>query len=234
MSKTLLNGVNDVLKRIGVIKGNSGELTSITDSARQTVIDLTVQSWNEALVDLVDSAGDAIPKAVGSGTLTLATSTRAYAPASDLVKIRWPFHDATNGRYISEYPGGYEQLYQDQPVPSTIAGIPTQAAIRLTDGYIYLDTTPTSAENGLVYTYLYDKSLLMTAYTSVFPFTDSVYQVMIPAVAELVKRDWESTFDAAVYKARMAQASSLASENEIQYQWTPERGNQESSDPLEG
>lgn len=233
MSKTLLNCVNDVLKRLGHIKGNSGELTSLTDSQRQVVIDLTVQSWNEAIIDLVDSVGDAVPKAVGSSTVTLATNTRDYAFATDFVKIRWPLQDTTNGRYIDEYPGGYEQLLRDQPIPGNIKGLPTMAAIRPTDGHLYVDATPQSTENGLVYTYLYDKVMILTLYTDTFPFSDEVYQMMIPAVAELVKWDREKELNSPLYKLRMAQAAGLVSENEVSHQWGPDRGSSmNSSDPL--
>lgn len=49
MAKTLLNGVNEVFKRIKLIQGDAAALTSLTDSARQHSIDLAIQIWNEVV-----------------------------------------------------------------------------------------------------------------------------------------------------------------------------------------
>lgn len=231
---TLLTGVNDVLKRMGVIKGNSGALTSLTDSQRQVVVDLTVQMWNEVTVDLYTTAQKEVPGGIGSSTITLATGTRAYAMASDVVRLRWPLQDTTNGRYISEYPGGYAELLHDQPIPAAFTGLPLAGAIRPTDNYIYLDTVPTSAENGKIYTYLYDKTVTLSLASDTFPFSNEVYALLISPVAELVKSDREKNMNGALYKLRMAQAAALVSEVEPRLQWIPDRQTYENhTDPLE-
>ena len=46
-NKTLLNGVNEVLKKVGILEGDTGLLTTLTDSPRQIFIDTAVQSLNE-------------------------------------------------------------------------------------------------------------------------------------------------------------------------------------------
>ena len=43
MTKTLLNGVNDLLKRVKVIAGDTGTLSTLTDSAKQAYIDTAIQ-----------------------------------------------------------------------------------------------------------------------------------------------------------------------------------------------
>jgi hypothetical protein len=233
MSKTLLNGVNDVLKRLNHIKGNSGELTSLTDSQRQVVIDLTIQAWNECIIDLYDSINEPLPNELSTTNITLATGTRDYSLPTDLVQIRWPLHDKTNGRYIDEYPGGYEMLSIDQAIPTNYTGPPSYGTIRPTDGHLYIDTVPTSAENGLVYELLYDKSLIMSSAASTFPFSDTAYQMLITPVTELVKRDLTKTFDDKFYKKRMAQAVKLIAKRQSRTQWSPDRSGNVSTDPME-
>lgn len=235
MAKTLLNGVNDVLKRLGYIKGNSGELASLTDSQRQVIIDLVIQSWNELLIDVYDSAEIAFPNEVATSNITLATSDRDYVLPSDLVYIRWPLINQTYGYEIFEYPGGWDQLRRDQTIPANYTGRPQYAAVRPTDGYLYLERIPTSAENGLVYVLTYDKSLLMDSAADTFPFIDDVYQMLIPCVTELVKRDQEKAFDEAIYRRRLGQAASLLTRKQQRQSWTPQRlgAHVTNSDPLE-
>lgn len=235
MAKTLLNGVNDVLKRLGHIKGNSGELASLTDSQRQVVIDLAIQSWNELLVDLYDSAEIPFPNEVATSNITLATSDRDYVLPSDMVYIRWPLINTTYGYEIFEYPGGWDQMRKDQTIPDNYTGRPQYAVIRPTDGYLYLEKIPTSAENGLVYALAYDKSLLMDAAADTFPCIDDVYQMLIPCATELVKRDQEKSFDEAIYRRRLGQAATLLTKRQQRTSWSPQRlgAHVTNSDPLE-
>ena len=73
MAKTLLNGTNEVLKKLQLIQGDSGLLTTLTDSARQTFIDKTVQGWNELIDELFSIANVPLPEATAENTITLAT-----------------------------------------------------------------------------------------------------------------------------------------------------------------
>ena len=52
MAYTLLDAVNLSLKRVRVIQGDAGVLTTLTDSARQADIDIMIQAWNEIISDL--------------------------------------------------------------------------------------------------------------------------------------------------------------------------------------
>lgn len=234
MAKTLLNGVNDVMKRLGYIKGNSGELASLTDSQRQVTIDLTIQSWNEVIVEIYDASDTPFPNELAENTITLVTNDRDYVLQTDLVQIRWPFTNQTNGNQIFEYPGGYEQIYADQSIPANFTGQPTLGAIRPIDGQLYLDRLPTAELNGDVYTYQYDKEVLLSAAADSMPFGDTVYSQLIMAVAELVKRDKEKSFDGGMYARRTGIAAGLLTQQQQRRHWTPIRGTRiNASDPLE-
>jgi len=234
MAKTLLNGVNEVLKQLGYIKGNSGELASLTDSQRQTTIDLAVQAWNRLLIQVYDSSDMALPQELAEATITLATSDRDYALASDLVQLRYPLTDQTNGFQIWEYNGGYQQMFKDQIQPANYTGQATYAAIRPTDGQLYLNAIPTATENGNSYTYLYDKEITMSLAADTFPFSDSVFEVLISGCAELVSRFKKRSFDAGEYNKSLGLAVSLMTEGQQRTSWTPERSSGVNrSDPLE-
>ena len=121
-SKTLLDGVNEVLKKVHIIQGDSGALTSLTDSGRQVYVDLAVQVWNEMIDDLYATSDMAYPQEIAQSTITLATSDRSYALAADVNQLRFPFKDETNRQYIHEYPGGYMRMISDQPAQLLIEG----------------------------------------------------------------------------------------------------------------
>lgn len=233
-TKTLLNGVNDVMKRLGFIKGNSGELASLTDSQRQTTIDLVVQAWNELLIDLYDSAEIPLPNEVGTNTITLATDDRDYALQSDVVQLRWPLVNTITGHEIHKYPGGWDQLRKDQTIPANYTGLASYAVIDPIDGELYLDRIPTASENGDVYTYYYDKSLLISTAAATFPFTDTVYQTLLVPCAELVKREKKNSFDGPMYAKRLGTAAGLLTQEQQRESWAPIRsGSVNTSDPME-
>jgi hypothetical protein len=208
MAKTLLNAVNETLKRVNEIAGDAGLLTTLTDSARQHPVDIAVQVVNEGVIDLYSVSQIAQPNEQAESTVTLVTSTRAYALASDLVALRWPFIDKTNNQYLTQYPGGYNAMLVGDPEQDD-TGLPHFAAIRPTDGYLHLDRAPTSVENGRIYTYQYDKSLIMTAAASTVPFTDEVFTMMVPVWTQLWKREMRNEFDDGLYMKNLGVASKL-------------------------
>ena len=220
---TLLTGTNEVLKRVQLIQGDSGILTTLTDSARQVYIDTAVQMWNETIDELYSISDKPKPKELAENTITLTTSTRAYALQTDLLQLYWPFLDETNGRFITEYPGGYLDLVTSQLVPANYTGLPIMGCIRPTDGYIYLDRIPTSNENGLIYKYRYDKSLNMTTAAAVFPFNDAVFRSLVPSVAELWKKQHNNKFDNGIYQNGLGRASRYLLNLQQRDSWTPAR-----------
>lgn len=188
MAKTLLEGVNDVLKRVRLVQGDSGALDSLTDSARQTYIDQVVQIWNEVVEEVYSVTDEPMPNELAEATITLADGDRDYALAS-YNTIHWPLLDETSGQYIYEYPGDYLDLVNSQSVPSDFTGLPQYGVIRPTDGQLYLDRIPSSTEAGLVYKYRYDKDVSLSIAADTFPFRDEVYRALVPVVAGLYKSD---------------------------------------------
>lgn len=223
MAKTLLNGCNEVLKRVNMIQGDSGSLTSLTDSGRQVYIDLTVQLWNEVMESMYSMSNIPLPLELTSDSITLAASDRDYSLASDLVQLHFPLIDTTNGQYINEYPGGYLQLIEDQPFPSNYTGLPRLGAISPVDGTLYLDFIPTSDEAGRVYTYQYDKDVSVSAAADTFPFTDAVFRALVPAVAERWKQERQQMFNEATYRKAMSTAVRLLSRKQQNNTWGPRR-----------
>lgn len=232
MSHTLLNGVNDVLTRVHIVAGDA-TLSSLTDSSKQNAIDVTVQMWNEAIDELYSTARLPKPTQLGETTITLATSTRNYVLPTDLLRVRWPLLDETNGRYIVEYPDGYMQMISDQPFPANYTGVPFNATVRPTDGELYLDRSPTSKENGLVYKLRYDKELVLSLATDTFPFKDVVYRAMVPAVAQLFNGERKGKFDEAVFNASIGRASRYLIETQPRGVWAPYRISMNITDPME-
>ncbi|MGI9411547.1 MAG: hypothetical protein ACR2OV_15820 [Hyphomicrobiaceae bacterium] len=219
MAKTLLDGVNEVLKRAGWIEGDSDELTSLTESARQHVIDVTVQVWNEAIDTLYDQSRIPRTPELAENTITLATDDRDYALQSDLLQLRFPLIDETNGFYIHEAKGGYLAIVNSQQIPGDFKGLPQIAAIRPTDGELYMDRIPTSEENGRVYKYRYDKDQELTTAAAAMPFSDAVFRGMVPAVAQLLRRDLKNDFDAGTFGSQIGQASRFLSQGQLRAKW---------------
>lgn len=214
MAKTLLQGVNEVLKRVQVIHGTSGDLTSLDNSGRQTFIDTAVQAWNEMVEQIFSDSSMALPKELEEATITLLTGDRDYALATNLVQLRWPFINETNGHFIAEHPGGYLNLVSQQLIPANYTGQPQLAAIRPTDGQLYLDRIPTSVENGDVYKYRFDKDVSLSIATSEFPFSDAVFRAMVPAVAEVWKRHQRNSFDNEMFRMSMGRAGRLLTQQQ--------------------
>lgn len=212
MAKTLLNGVNEVLKRVHAISGTDGEFTSLTDSARQPWIDICVQVWNETIERFYVVSEVPKPNELAEATLTLVTGTRAYSFEADFLQVRWPFVNQTNGDIIEECPGGYWQMFQDQTIPGNYTGKPQMGAIRETDTKLYLDRIPTLAENGAAYTYYYDKDVSLSAASDTMPFNDTVFRALVPAVAELWNRTQKRSFDETAYNRAIGTAARYANQ----------------------
>lgn len=220
MAKSLLNCVNEILKRSGLIAGDSGLLTTLTDSARQPAIDQAIQVVNEGLEELYSQSNIALPNEQAESSITLVAGTRAYALHANLVQLRWPFIDRTNNQYLYEYPGGYNALIIADPEQDD-TGQPFYAAIRPTDGYIFLDRTPTSTENGKVYYYQYDKNLALSVAADTVPFSDPVFRAMVPAWQQLWKREFRNEFDGEIYAVSVGRAARLMTQKQARSSWSP-------------
>ncbi len=220
MAKTLLNGVNEILKRVGLVAGDAGTLTTLTDNARQTAIDTAVQVINEGIDALYAASPEAQPNEQGESTLTLVAGTRAYSLATDLVQMRWPLIDKTNSQTIEEYPGGYNAMLSAD-IEQDDTGLPMLGAIRPTDGKLHLDRAPTSAEAGRIYTYQYDADQALAVAADTVPFTDAVFRAMVPAWVQLWKREKRNEFDNDLFQQTIGRAAQLLTEKQPRTHYNP-------------
>lgn len=221
-NKTLLDGVNEILKRAGLIAGDASLLVSLTDSARQVGIDQAVQVINEGVDELYTTVPTAKPNEQGESTIVLVAGTKAYTLATDLAALHWPLIDKTNRQYIYEYGPGYDELLRTDPAQEW-TGLPYAGVIRPTDSKLFLDRAPTSVEAGKVYTYQYDKNLGMSTAAATMPFGDDVFRAMVPAWEQLWKREMRSEFDEVIFKASIGRASRMLNTSSERTSWSPRR-----------
>lgn len=230
---TLLTGVNDVLRKVHIISGDAGALTTFTDSARQVFIDVALQSWNEMIDDLYSRTQQEKPQTWTSNTISLVTGTRTYALQTDVIELHWPFHNITNGQYIREHKPGYLNLVQSQNIPASYTGLPYYAALDPTASapQIYTDRIPTASENGDAYTYFYQKDSGMTATTDVMPFNNAVYRSLVPAVTEVWQRHQHKDFDKDLFNISMGRAARFLGNQKQRTSWLPRRYMISEADP---
>lgn len=220
MARTLLNCTNEILKRVGIISGDAGLLTTLTDTARQRSIDVAIQSINEGIDELYSASTIAMPNEQAESTVTLADGTLAYTLATDLVQLRWPMIDKTNNQYLNEHPGGYDAMLPNDAEQDD-TGLPHLAAIRPTDGKLHLDRAPTSLEAGRIYTYQYDKDLELSILTDTVPFENAVFRAMVPAWVQIWKRELRNEFDGDLFKFSIGRAARLMTKGQSRSDWSP-------------
>jgi len=208
MAKTLLDGANEVLKRVGVISGDGAVLTSLTSSSRQNAVDVAVQVINEGINDLYATSNVPKPNGQGEGTITLATGDRDYALETGLIRLRYPLRDKVNAQRIFEFPGGYNAML-DHDLEQDDTGLPIYAAISPVTGELHVDRAPTADDNGKVYTYQYEKDLALTLSTDTVPFKDNVFMAMVPVWVQLWKREKRNEFDGDLYRNSVGLAATL-------------------------
>lgn len=205
MAKTLLNCVNDLFKMAELTAGDQDALTTLTDSARQHDIDACVIAVNQTIDEMYSTIDEARPQQQASSTITLVSGQRNYTLATNFVRLHFPLIDRTNTQYINQFSGTYDDLLEIDPeVDDT--GVPMWAVIRPTDSALYVYPTPTSAENGNVYTYQYDADTELTAAASTVPFNNFVYRAFLPAAFQIWKRERRGEFDAALFKGHLGRA----------------------------
>ncbi len=205
---TLLNGVNEVLKDTDALDSDVGLLASLTDSARQVLIDTAVRALNEVVDELYDFAEMPKPNVLSSNTITLATNDQSYALQSDLIRLRNDFNfiDRTNNHTIYVIEDGFRDIIVGDPEQDD-TGQPTWGAINPEDGEFYLDRKPTANENGAVYTYYYEKDTELTLAADIFPFNEKTFRAVTEAAAELYRKKRHLEFSEADYNRHMARAT---------------------------
>lgn len=223
MSTTLLTGVNDALKSLRLIQGDNAALSSLTDSARQTDIDLIVQLYNEVMDEIYNLTELPMPKQMGEADITLVTNDRDYSLPSDLTEVEWPLQDEANGQYIYEWQQGYQAMLNSQVTPASYTGLPRFAVVSPVDNTLFLDTYPTSEENGRVYKLKYRKDTIMDNPSDIFPFTDVVYRAVRRVVIQLYKSDRKKTTENKLLNLSLGRAAALLSQSSKSPSYSPFR-----------
>lgn len=208
---TFLQKINSSLKRVKSIQGSSGELSSLTDSARQSDIDTMIRCWNDAIAELYK--GSDMRGELAESTFTLVAGTTEYSLASDFIQMIGNPIDATNDNELLPYGGdalgGYLKLRSDRKDPTDYEGRPRCWVLNPINGKIRVDATPTASEADEVYTYVYEKRLSLSAAANTFPFDDTVADALEGAVVELWKAEKTGQVLADLYSASMARAANF-------------------------
>lgn len=217
MALTVLQYANLVANRAGIIRS---DWTALTSQSQQEDVDAFMSAINEFVDKMVFFSGAPRPVTVDTGSITLVTSDRSYAFASDFVALADEvLVDETNGNYLLPYPARngrtpFQTLRLDQPEPANNTGLALYYAIDPETGELYLDAVPTANENGRVYKYLYTKetSFVTGSPSATFPFTDELLRQGIPAVIQIYNRDRrQSMYVANAMDESIAMAAALLS-----------------------
>ena len=221
MSKTLLDGVNEVLKRVRVIDtGNTGLLASLTSSSIQHNIDVAIQVINEGVDELYSATGVSMPGEGAESTITLATGSREYTLAADLVTLKWPMVDRTNTQYLFQWQGTYEDFLALDPQQNQ-TGLPIWGMISPNTSKLRVDRQCDTASNGRVYTYEYDKNTVLVNAADAIPFNDACFRAMVPAWVQLYKREERNEFDQALFAQAIGRASRSVREEQPRDNYSP-------------
>ncbi len=167
-----ITGVNRLMRINHIIRGDDDDITTFAETQHAAHISLAQIAIQDELADLISDR--LIPYEKTNTTLSLVTSTRTYALASDFIRFYGTapsLYDSTDNVRIYEYPGGEDRLKDNDYQYKTSEGAPT---------YWYWDNTttkqvafynvPQSSYNGRSISYDYEKSVSVTNSTDVLPF----------------------------------------------------------------
>jgi hypothetical protein len=216
-----LTAINETLKRVGVIAGDTQNLVTSTvtstatgltatdalqsQSAIQHQVDVMAQLWREGINELF--AHGLLAKEAATGSIVLVSGQREYALATDFECFagRAALRAATDNDVLYEYPGGYSEMLINQMLPTQWVGEPRSFAISPVDDKIRIDTDSTATST---YYYLYEKSVLFTSTmaTTTLPFSEETYYAMVPYVAQWWERAMKKDFDQEAFAAGLSRA----------------------------
>ena len=186
---TLLDVVNDVLRRARVIDSVDEVLTSLTDDPLQVDIDMVVDATNDVIREVYQIC-EFTPFETKEGSITLVLDQREYDLPTDIVTMeseKLVYQD--DGSYMLPYPGGYSKMFDDQTIPDNYEGDPNYWAINPVNGKIRVDMKPQAEQVGQEFKFLYAADVHKTLAADTFPFSDSVVRRLIPAITETYNRD---------------------------------------------
>lgn len=212
---TLIDFLNKALKRATQIKGDAGQLTGLTDSARQMEIDIMIQATNETLNELFNALDESAGEINGTtpmkeGTITLDQAAREYTLPGDFESfVTTTLLNEANGYWIKPYAGGYVKMRNDQTQPSQYTGRPLFWAINPENGKLRLDQQPQASDDGLIYRFTYRNTVNLTDKDDILPVSEGAANRLVPAVVQVWNRERKDTFDAELYFNALAGAVRL-------------------------
>lgn len=191
---TLLQCVNRILRLNAILRGDTDEITTFSDTQHNASLNLAIVCTQNELVRLV--ADRTIPsERQTSGTITLATGTRTYDLAASFTQFYGVphFYDSGANRQIYEYPGGLTMLQIQHYTYATDSGDPNWFYWEPTStkkvGFFQV---PSSGQNGSVLTYEYEGSVLVDSVSDTLPFHNDEESFMFTEMASRrFKYQWE-------------------------------------------
>lgn len=169
---TFLDGVNRLLRIATIIRGDDDAITTFSDTQHSADIQLAQIAIQSEITEVVSD--QLLPYEKTSGTITLTTSTRTYALASDFIRFygAYPsFYDSTDKRRIYAYKGGDDRLRDIDYDYKTTTGTPSYWYWEnTTTKQVAFYNVPDSNYNNRSLTYDYEKSVMVSNATDTLPF----------------------------------------------------------------
>ena len=250
MPLVFLDVMNNALKRVGVIQGDTDALVTstitstatglvatdaFTRSGIQQHIDLARQIWQEVTTEAYGSG--MLYSEVATATLTLVSTaetatTREYTMPSDFERMAGDTHEQrvlrgpTNGLLLYEYAGGFAGMLADQPIATDWIGDPTAYALSPVNNTLRLDRCLPTSLNGETYNFLYEKRVALTATmaTGALPFSDTVAEALVPVVAEDFQRWRKDMVDPLARRRSLARALAFLTRTQTRARYGVRRG----------
>ena len=169
---TFIDGVNRLLRNATIIRGDDDAITTFSDTQHSADIQLAQIAIQSELTELVSD--QLLPYEKTSSTITLLTSTRAYALQSDFIRFygKHPsFYDSTDKRRIYAYKGGDDRLRDIDYDYKTTTGTPSYWYWEdATTKQVAFYNVPDSNYNNRSLSYDYEKSVMVSNSSDTLPF----------------------------------------------------------------
>lgn len=171
---TFLEAVNRILRLNAIIRGDTDGVSTFSDTQHNASLNIAIVAVQDELTRLV--AERLIPKERStSGSITLSTNARTYDLASNFTRFYGVphFYRSSENVQIYEYPGGLEKLQIEIYNYKTQYGSPNWwywEPVNSTYKKVGFFLVPSSSENGNVWTYDYEASVMVSAVSDTMPF----------------------------------------------------------------
>lgn len=194
MSTTFLSAVGRVMRINAIIRGDTDLPTTFSDVQHNASINLAVVAIQDELTYLI--ADRLIPaERKTTGSITFVTQTRTYALATDFIRFYGVphFFNVNAMRQIYEYEGGLTQLQVDIYNYATQYGTPNWYYVEpaATDQVGFF-LVPSASENGQIWTYDYQASVLVSVASDTLPFSKTEQDNMF---IQMAARRFKYTFE---------------------------------------